>query len=351
MDVLAEAFEREDWEVDHLVFPRVFYTPKIPPPRDTRVRCLRPSLTWLPYIDRFMWWVPQGLFETIRLINVRSLGSIVNFSSYDFVVLESGKPLLLLPEVPRTVKIVYRQSDSVNLALGKGRWYCELENTAFRVSSLIILKKDIYKNYVPKDYRKRTIVIENGMAFPDEISAQNPFREGSLNAIYVGLHPLDIKTLLLLLRRLKNIDFHIIGPCLNIFQRQILRVFPNFFYTRFLPKEAYMPMLKHSNVAIFPFIRTKEMKWFGLTSKFLHFMYFKLPIVSYLTGLPGEFGELPVKFAKDRIDFVDKVAESIVEKPVTYAVDFDYYSPPMRMSKYRQAVRSLRKADNRRVTF
>lgn len=345
--MLTEAFEREGWDVDHLNFPRAFYTPKIPPPPGIKVSCLRPSFTWLPYVDRFMWWIPRCLFEIIRLINIRSLGNVVNLSSYSFVVLESGKPLLLLPEIPGTAKVVYRQSDSVNLALGRGRWYCELENQVFRISSLIILKKSIYKNYVPKNCWNRTTIVENGMALPDEISAKNPFREGSLNAIYVGLHPLDMKTLFLLLRRLRDVDFHIIGPCLNAFQRQILNFFPNFFYAKFLSKEVYMPMLKYSDVAIFPFIRTKKMKWFGLTSKFLHFMYFKLPIVSYYTGLPGEFGKLPVKFAEDRIDFVDKVANSIMKKPIKYAVDFDYYSPRMRMNEYRQVVRDLLKSDDK----
>jgi len=349
MDVLTESFEREGWDVDHLNFPRAFYTPKIPPPTGTRVRCLQPSITWLPYIDRFMWWIPHILFEIVRLINIRSLGRIANLSSYDYVVLESGKPLLLLPEISGTVKIIYRQSDSVNLVLGRGRWYRELENAAFRISSLIILKKDIYKDYVPKDCRKRTVVVENGMALPDELPAGNPFRSGSLNAIYVGLHPLDMRTLLLLLKRLRNVDFHIIGPCLNAFQRWILRFFPNFLYAKFLPRETYMPMLKHSSVAVFPFLRTKKMKWYGLTSKFLHSMYFKLPIVSYVTGLPGEFEKLPVKFAKDRSDFVDKVADSLMEKPVTYAVDFDYYSPRVRMNEYRKVVRSLQVSGSRRT--
>ena len=347
MDVLTEAFEREGWNVDHLNFPRAFYTPKIPPPQGIKVRSLQPSLTWLPYIDRFMWWIPRCLFEIIRSINIRTLDGIVNLSSYSFAVLESGKPLLLLPEMPDTVKIIYRQSDSVNLVLGRGRWYCELENAVFRNATLTILKKDVYRNYVPKNCRDKIVVVENGMAFPDEISARNPFREDSLNAIYVGLHPLDMKTLLLLLRRLRAVDFHIIGPCLNVFQRQILRIFSNFFYSRFLPKEVYMPMLKHSDVAIFPFVRTKKMRWFGLTSKFLHSMYFKLPIVSYYTGLPGEFEELPVKFAGNRTDFVDEVENSIMKKPVTYAVNFDYYSPQMRMNEYRQVVRDLQKSDSK----
>jgi len=350
MDVLTESFEREGWDVDHLNFPRVFYTPKIPPPAGTKVRCLQPSLTWLPYIDRFMWWIPRGLFEIVRRINTRSLGRVVNLSSYDFAVLESGKPLLLLPEISETVRIIYRQSDSVNLVLGRGHWYRELENAAFRISSLIILKKGIYKNYIPKDCWERAVVVENGMALPDELSAGNPFRRGSLNAIYVGLHPLDTRTLLLLLRRLRNVDFHIIGPCLNTFQRRILRFLPNFIYAKFLPKEIYMPMLKHSSVAIFPFIRTKKMKWYGLTSKFLHSMYFKLPIVSYATGLPGEFEKLPVKFAKNRSDFVDKVADSLMEKPITYAVDFDYYSPRVRMNEYRKIVRDLQVSGSRRIS-
>ena len=102
-----------------------------------------------------------------------------------------------------------------------------------------------------------------------------------------------------------------------------------------------MPVLKHADLAIFPFVRTERMKWFGLTSKFLHFMYFGLPVVSYPTGLPGEFDGLPVRFAADRRAFVNHVGEALTGKPVSYNLDFTYYGPEARLEEYRAVVRGL----------
>ena len=345
MDVLTQAFEIEGWDVHHLTFPRVFYTPDIKAPPDKGIRCIQPPRARVPYVDRYMWWLPRRIFEAIRKHNVRTLRGAVDFKKYDIIVLESGKPLFLLPEIHKagiSDRLVYRQSDSVRLVLGRGKWYRDLEDRAFQVSSRIILKKKLYEDFIPEKFRTNAVTVENGMALPDETDAGAPFTPGSQNAVYVGLHALDAETLQKLLSDFPDVIFHIIGPCLRSHQKRRLKRFTNFKFTRFLPKEEYMPMLRHADLAIFPFVQTENMKWFGLTSKFLHFMYFQLPIVSFPTGLPGEFKDLPVHFANSRQDFIDHVRRALDEKPVVYNIDFEYYSPQSRMDEYRAVVRNLK---------
>jgi hypothetical protein len=238
MDVLTNCFEEESWSVDHLTFPRMFITPSVSTPKNTQVNCILAKKTFFPYIDRIMFWIPAFAFNIIkRMNNHKAIG--IDFSKYDYIVLESGKPLFLMDLIPEKTPI------------------------------------------------KRK------------------------NAVYVGLHQLDFLTVKALVEECPECSFHIIGPCLRKKQVRGLKNYRNFNYYDFLSKEEYMPMLKWASFAIFPFRRTESMKWFGLTSKFLHFMYFNLPIISYPTGVDGEFKNLPVYFADSIPLFVKSVKEII----------------------------------------
>ncbi|MBI9100674.1 MAG: glycosyltransferase, partial [Spirochaetaceae bacterium] len=158
----------------------------------------------------------------------------------------------------------------------------------------------------------------------------------------VGLHQLDFFTVKILIEKISTCNFHIIGPCLS--KKQILKLQgnKNFHYYPFLTKEEYMPMLKEADLAIFPFKRTEAMKWFGLTSKLLHFMYYNLPIVSYPTGLEGEFKDLPIHFADSPYEFLSQVQEVIAEgEKIRYNLDFEYYSCESRKNEYKKFIRTL----------
>ncbi len=71
-------------------------------------------------------------------------------------------------------------------------------------------------------------------------------------------------------------------------------------------------------------------------------MYFKLPIISYPTGVEGEFKNLPVHFVDSIPDFVTK-AEDVLTKgnQVDYNLDFDYYSSESRKKEYKNFIRNL----------
>lgn len=338
MDVLTACFDKEGWETDHLVFPRVFYTLPVKPQPESRVRCLQGKKALIPWVDRYMFFLPRFVFEMIRRHNAATVREI-DLTAYDVIVLESGKPLFLLDRIPPGVRLVYRQSDSVQLVLARNRWYRQLETEVYGKADFVIHKRDVYVEMMPEQTRGKAVVIENGMAVPENVSGVNPFGDGSRNAVYVGLHALDAKTLEACLKAYPGITFHCVGPCLSKGRVKRLSRWDNFRFYPFLPPDRYMPMLKFADLAFFPFVRSEAMKWFGLTSKFLHFMYFRLPIVTWPTGLPGEFEGLPVIFAADREDFVRKVGDAAGSGPVAYAVDFNHYSAAEREREYRQFIR------------
>jgi hypothetical protein len=338
MDVMTACFEKEGWETDHLVFPKVFYTLPVKPLPDSTVRLLESRKARIPWVDRFMHPLPRWVFDMIRRHNAVTTSGI-DLAGYDVIVLESGKPLFLLDRIPPGVTIVYRQSDSVQLVLAKNRWYRQLELDVWQRADHVIHKREIYRSMMPEELRHKAVVIENGMAVPERISDHTPFREGSINAVYTGLHALDYPTVRLLVKSFPGINFHCVGPCLS--QREVSRLshFRNFRFYRFLPPAEYMPMLKFADLAFFPFVRSEAMKWFGLTSKFLHFMYFRLPIVTWPTGIPGEFENLTVYFAADRKDFAEKTGLAAASGPVAYDIDFHRYSAAEREREYRTFIR------------
>ena len=342
MDVLTRCFEEEGWETHHLVFPRVFYTPHVSPPADTKVSCLWAKKSWFPYIDRIMYWMPPFLFHLMKRVNYQTVKNI-DFTQYDYIILESGKPLFLMDVIPSDIPLIYRLSDSVRYVLGKNPSYIALEDKIFERGERLIFKKKIYLDFLSEDQKDKSVVIENGMALPSNLNGESSFPEGSKNAVYVGLHRLDRETLEQTLSENRDCAFHIIGPCLGKSSIKSLGKHSNFRYYPFLSKEEYMPLLRDADLAIFPFVRNETMKWFGLTSKFLHFMYFHLPVVSYPTGFPGEFNDLPVEFAADKVEFSRKVTR-ILEKgeKVDYNLDFSYYSQESRDREYKKFIGSLK---------
>jgi hypothetical protein len=340
--MLTQSFGDCGWDVTHMTFPNTLYTPKSMSRNVEEITTIRARFTLFPYIDKFMWWLPKRLYQVIRGINRLAVRKCLDWNNFDVIVLESGKPLFLVDVIPGNAFVVYRQSDSVKLALGKGQWYIAEEDSVYQRADLIVLKKKLYSKYIPSDYRNKIRVIENGLGFSQILSDVNPYLEKSRNAIYVGLHRLDVNTLKIILEKNPHIDFHLVGPCLGTIQGKLLRKkYANFFFHGFLERSSFLPMIKYADLAFFPFRRSESMKWYGLTSKYLHFMYFNLPIVSYPTGLPGEFDGLPVYFAKDAEEFSFLVSKALGLKPLHYNIDFENYSERSRLREYCRLVEEI----------
>ena len=341
MDVLTECFEELQWDTNHLIFPNVFYTVKKSTPFNTTVKEFITKKSFFPYVDSVMKSFPNLLFD-LMLLYQRQKASFLNFSEYDYIILESGKPLFLLGLIPNTTKIVYRQSDSVRYVLGKNKYYIGLEDEVLQRAEKIIVVKDRFKEILDKKFQEKAQIIRNGYTIPENLNLINPYTVNSLNAIYVGLTKLDVNTLSIICSKIPHLNVHIFGACLTRLDQWRLRNIKNIFYYGFQPKEIYLPYIKYANVAIFPFKDWDGMKWVGFTTKYLNFMYYKLPIVSYLTGEKSEFDGMGVYFAADENDFANTVSK-IIESPkkVDSGIDFKFFSHAQRKREYREFINTL----------
>ena len=341
IDVLTECFEDLGWETSHLTFPNVFYTVSKSNSSHTNVKEIISNKAFIPYVDGLMWWFPKPLFRIMQYYQ-SSKSRFVDFSVYDYVFLESGKPLFLLNIIPENTKIIYRQSDSVRYILGKNKYYIALEDTVFEKADKIIVVKERFKKILDDNIQMKTSVIRNGYSFESNFEIRNPYMINSKNAIYVGLTKLDVNTLKNLCQKIPDLNIHVFGACLTKMDLWKLKGMDNFYFHGFQPKEKYLGYIKYANAAIFPFKNWDGMKWVGFTSKYLNFMYYKLPVVSYLTGEAEEFSGMGVVFASDADDFVEKVQRVLQSgKKVDSGIDFDYFSHEQRKKEYQEFIKTL----------
>ncbi len=340
MDVLTSVFAGEGWDTTHLLFPKVLYSVKKTKKFPTNVKERTSRRAVFPYIDSLMFWFPKFLFK-LYVRYAQSKARNINWKDYDFVVLESGKPLFLLDLIPSQVKLIYRQSDSVRLVLGKGKWYVELEDRACRRAHRIITVKDYYLSTLPEDTVEKAVTIRNGFSIPEGFSGENPYPADTLNAVYVGLTPLDSQTIEALCLSRKDVDFHIFGNCMKPWEVRKLRKHENFRFYGFRSRDEYLPYLANADAAIFPFKRTRAMRHVGFTTKYLNFMYFRLPIVSYLTGDKEEFTRYPIWLPENSEAFCRDFNEAMEAGSISYDVDFDFFSQEGRKREYETFISGL----------
>jgi hypothetical protein len=179
---------------------------------------------------------------------------------------------------------------------------------------------------VPKHLVKSSIVRNGFSPPPSSPSRPKMLSSEKMNAIYFGLTPLDRETVEHLLDNSPDLEFHFLGTCFQKKAVKALSRFKNFHYYGFQPPEFYGPMIQYSDIAIIPYAKVKAVSWMGFTSKYMVYMYFGLPIVSYPTGRPGEFDPYPeVLFAKDKESFLKQVKANVNKKP-KYRIDFNFYT-------------------------
>ena len=341
IDLLTRAFEASGWDTDHLQFPRVVYSVSKKTGFLSSVNEKRSKLTLIPYIDRIMKRIPRCIFNWIVRNHRRSVNDIV-WNSYDVIVLESGKPLFLLDILEEGTELIYRQSDPVRLFLGENPHYIEMEDEIFKRSNYILIPKDRFKGTIPTEYHHKISMIPNGLHIPDNTDLDNPFPKDSINAVYVGLAPLDIETLNVTVNQNPGVTFHLFGTGVRGISAVSLKRKKNVIIHPFSSQRSFLPYVANSAMYIFPFQRSKKMNHVGLTSKYYMAMYFGLPIVSYPMGPPEEFEGLPICFCSDSTEF-SLMVKRIADNPckVQYDLPWDTLNQDFLLSRYREFIDSI----------
>jgi len=355
MDILIEALLRNGKHVELFVFPNLLHRKMRIRPKESKERVLNGILeikypvTFYPYYhEKYMNNWRGILFDFVRATSCLSI-TRREFANVEVVVLESGYPVLLANKVPENIPVIYRQSDPVELVISQNKRFASIERELIARSHItIVVKKNILDYYQSRypDLHRKMILSVNGFNIPDmyrnDSNVPNPYEKGTKNAVYLGYAPLDFETLEEYGCGINGIDYHIIGDCMNKKQIQTLSIHNNLHFYGNLPPEKYLPYIKHADLALVPYKRTwKPLEWAGLSSKYLLFMFFNLPIISYRVGAISEFEGLPVTFCDTPVEFIQRVREiSSVMTKIDYKIDWDFYSREGRITELEKRILS-----------
>lgn len=335
MDILTEMLVVNNQEVRFVRFPVM---PWSKPDKEKRVSIKVRGrqinyddiiCPFVGYVERYMSWIPDKIFGATKKIMNFTIPPI-SFRKDDVVVLESGKPLFLLERIPADKILIYRQSDPVELVLSKNNSYAILERKAIEKSLFtIVVSQKIFDWYV-ENYpalARKMIVSVNGFSTSECLSS-NPYNKGTRNGIYVGYARIDSSVVNQLCRAFRFIDFHIIGKCISRSDLRTLGKLKNFHYHGNLHPVEYTPYISNADFAFVPYHSDLSViRWSGLTSKYLIFMYYGLPIVSSIVGFQEEFEDLKVIFASSVDEFVRSVGKVVCSNfaKINYDINWERF--------------------------
>ncbi|QIV77634.1 glycosyltransferase family 4 protein [Fervidobacterium pennivorans] len=333
IDIMTSFFIESGFNVTHIVFPNYmnskqrwsrFLQHQETPENFSQIFSSR---TLLAYSSKYMCWLPKSLKGFIFQSHIKTLTSVIDTSEFDIIVIESGKPVILSSILPRDRFVIYRQSDPIKLLNPNDKELIEEELKVMEKSNLVLTVRDVFKDWLPESIKKKAEVWVNGFDVPKGVDLSNPYQNSKKNAVYLGYSPLDVETLKIIADNHRDVDFHIIGRCLSKRKMQSLsQRYSNLIFYGNLSAKEYIPLIKFADFAIVPYANLEILKYVGLHSKFLLFMYFGLPIVSYKTHLLNERTVGGVFFAESAHEFSEKVFIAKKMGRVQYDIDFDFYS-------------------------
>jgi len=345
MDILIDALLKYD-NVDMINFFNIFYKLfnknfNIGPVKfkinDNVLSKTSPISLGIPYINRVFSWVPNTIFNLLKY-QTKNTYPKINFNNYENIILESGKPVFLIESIPNNSKLIYRQSDPIELILSKNKNYIELEHKVLEKADLILTVNNnimnFYKNNYPHFYKKM-ILWKNGFQIPKINENTNPYKsyKDKKNAVFMGLFNIDKKLINFIANQNPDIIFHIIGPYnrLNLKWNQP----NNVKYHGYMKPQNYISYIKHADFAFIPYQYKKSLEWFGMTSKFYLFMYFKLPIISVDYGNLKNCLHKSIYLAENKKDFnscINLIRNNDFRK-INYNINFDFFSKFKRSEK------------------
>jgi len=327
IDIITNFFLERNFYVEHIVFPNYpSYGKRLKKyvsdnyPKNFRQKFAYHSM---PFDDDRMFWLPTQLKEPIFRSHVRSIKSI-DLSSFDIIVLESGKGVLLSNILPADKFIIYRQSDPLWLVY-KDKDLINYEMKIYEKSDLILVPQEPLLERVPSKFHTKTRVWKNGFNVPSDFSTENPYSSnGKKKCVYMGYTKVDPVTIIRSAEENQDCEFHIIGNCISRKDRdKILKRCCNVFFYGDLPSNKYISYIKNADFAFMPYSDTLTLKYLGLHGPPLLFMFFGLPVVSYKLGL---INRSDVLFASDLEEFLSKVKIAKNMPKINYQVDWEYYS-------------------------
>lgn len=334
IDLITKSLNEMNHEVTHLTFPGqgIF--------KEEQKNLLAIGLkkSYIQYYNKIMENFPKRITQFFINQTIKQLKDF-NFNDYDYIILESGKPIFLIDIIPEKIPIIYRQSDSIKLILSKNKLYQKYEDNIIDRSYKIIVVREIFEKFIKKYYKNRydykIKIIQNGFNIPDNFEDFNPYYTNN-NLVYLGYTPIDFDTINYICLN-RNFNIHVIGTGLSKKEiKKLNKNFKNFFHYGFMNSKEYNKYLKYADAAIVPYKKADYLEYIGLNSKYLNYMFFKLPIISYDVGQIQEFKNSEVFFVNNKKNFLKEIEKNKGKKINYSEINLLMYSKNMRIKEYKK---------------
>lgn len=280
IDTITEYFLENNCKVDHLVFGinKLKSLKKINNEIEIKnFKQLYSNESYFSYLGIMGRIFPDFILNFIKNKTKKTVKNM-DFSKYNLIILETGKPLFLLDIIPKNIPIICRQSDPLEISIRSDRvFFKKIEKKAFERSifSLIAHKKAI------QEYSNVDNLIEWKSGFEAKKLRKNyKITQNKKIISYMGMFKLDFILIKKLALSDLNNEIHIIGnykDCLKL---------PNVIFHGYLGYEEYIKILKITDCFFVPYHNEEvnRMKKLGLTSKYYIPMSMGIPVLSKVYG-------------------------------------------------------------------
>ena len=265
IDIITTFLSENDCQVDHLVF---FRREKFPEKQ------INKNIKQLYFFDSLKLYRSriQFLFPGILLLAyfrhiIRNQTS-VDFSIYDYVVLESGHPIYLALEIDN--KIIYRQSDATEISFNSNRrFYTKLEMNTIRKACIV--SSALQRIYYPKLYIYKFKYTHSGfLPINDKYRTNN-----NKSFVYLGGGKLDWKLIIKICKKYPNYTFHIVGNFKKFISLK------NIIFHGYQDHSIYQDICLNSDICIIPYSRqfAYQLRRCFFSAKVLFPMSLGIPII------------------------------------------------------------------------
>ena len=265
IDIITTFFAENNCLVDHLVF---FKREKFPEKQiSENIRQLYFFDSLKLYRSRIQFLFPGFLLLLYFRYIIRNQTS-VDFSIYDYVVLESGHPIYLALEIEN--KIIYRQSDATEISFNSNRrFYTKLEMNTIRKACIV--SSALQRIYYPKLYIFKFNYTHSGY-----LPVNNKIRTiKDKSFVYLGGGKLDWNLIIKICKKYPDYMFHIVG---NFRKFTSLK---NIIFHGYIDHSIYQEICLNSDVCIIPYSKqfAYQLRRCYFSAKVLFPMSLGIPII------------------------------------------------------------------------
>jgi hypothetical protein len=264
IDIITTYLAEKGHKLDHLVFfKRKRYEEK---QVTANIRQLYLYDSIKLYRGKLQFLFP-GFFLLAYFRCIIKKNSNINYNEYDYVVIESGHPIYLAPEINN--KIIYRQSDPTHITFNSDRkFYVKLETEVIKKAYFVTSALD--NKFYPSDYKDKIFHWHSGF-----IPCVKNTGQCSEKYFIVMGGELDWNLIIKIANKHPEYNFYIIGitgrkiTCKNVISKG------------YLGYDEYQKLLSSALLTIIPFSNNyvNQLRQVSFTAKIFVSMQLGMPIL------------------------------------------------------------------------